>query len=199
MREKENRRNVCVCVCVCVCACACCQFLSKGNVSWFTYKEGMYFGGQAHDSVLNIWNVPELSFRNRLFISRSQAASLDLIPGWAVDLPLLSTIFGWLTDFVVLQATSFLSLEQLMLLCSREKKENKNNSTIFLRQQRCHALSALSRLRAAEISSLHQTRPRGCSQLSITQVGDPPCRLGTGSKLSISETIPSLWTHLSIK
>lgn len=60
-------------------------------------------------------------------------------------------------------------------------------------------LSALSQLRAADISSLHQIRKRGCSQLSVTQVGDPPCRLGTGSKLSISKSIPRLWTHLYIK
>lgn len=71
-------------------------------------------------------------------------------------------------------------------------------------QKRCHTLasshlSALSQLRTAEISSLHQTRPRGCSQLSVTQVGDPPCRLETGGKLSVSESTPRLWTHLSIK
>ena len=41
-------------MCVCVCVCVSCQFLSKGNVSWFTYKEGMHVRDQAHDSVLNI-------------------------------------------------------------------------------------------------------------------------------------------------
>ena len=30
------------------------SFSQREMLSWLTYKEGMYFGGQAHNSVLNI-------------------------------------------------------------------------------------------------------------------------------------------------
>lgn len=72
------------------------------------------------------------------------------------------------------------------------KEKKKNNNSIFLTQQRCQTLasshlSALSQLRTAEISSLHQTGWRGCSQLSVTQVGDPL----TDQGLAASCPVPS--------
>lgn len=130
----------------------------------------MHFGGQVHDSVLNIRNVPELSFRNSLFISRSQAASLDPVPGWVVDC-FSSPQSGWLTDFVVLQATSFLSLEQLMLLCSRKKK----TIILFLEAAECPCFSFQPSISAITAQSSRNLLPAPnqaevCSQLCYSRL-----------------------------